>query len=431
MLHLPALPTTDTVTRAAVVEGYNTNTYQAQDDVSRPVIQRHPSPFTGADAALEGRFTGRDTDRTSINIGVRANHYEPLNGEHESDDGACNLAVATYGTLGPRTLISATDSGSVTSFNAAHVTDGTIFAFDPTQTRSTYWINDLSVTIRHQLSATWRLNQSVGGMVSGTLHSAPTQLAGGQLVEHRGLDYVTPYVQSDLDKDFTERASGDLMLRYQYSYQLFVLDFTQKPPRNIGPDKQAFLTMLAGYTYHFSPELSAVLRVGSELASAPPRDVDQRPILSPAGQGELYYARPFFELIANAGYTWGTVNPRLGAGPNTTASLLVTGIPRHVGSWQNLALVARAQASYASLVTGVGQATTLGLYAGGIEARYGVSRWLGLLAGYDVRYATFSTPAYTPPFFQQVFFLGLSGYWATDRTQLPLTTFAAPVQPPT
>ena len=78
----------------------------------------------------------------------------------------------------------------------------------------------------------------------------------------------------------------------------------------------------------------------------------------------------------------------------------------------------------------MGESTKLGLYAGGIEVRYGLNDWLGLVGGYNVRYATFDTPAYEPPFFQQIVFFGLGGYWSTDRVQLPLVNFAAPVQPP-
>jgi hypothetical protein len=426
----PALPTTDVVSRAAVIQGYNTNTYQSQDDPSVPVIRRHPSPFTGVDADVELRWLGRDADRTSLNMDVRVNHYEPLQHQYQSDDGAFNAALASRVTLAPRSVLTLTESASVTSFNAAHVTDGTIFAFDPTQIRSTYWIDDLGAAITHQLSERWRLTQSIGATISGTLSSAPTQLPSGALIQHRGIDYVMPYVETDLSHDFTPRSGGDLMVLYQYAYQLVVLDFTQSPPRNIGPDKQAFLTGLAGWTYHVTQEVSTVLRAGAVLGSAPPRDVDQRPILSPSVMGELYFTRPFFDMVAAGGYTYGTVNPRLGSGPTATGSLLVTGVPHHVGSWRNFAMIGRAQVAYSSLLTGRAQSTSLGLYAAGIEARYGVNRWLGVLAGYDVRYATFSTPVFTPPFLQHVFFLGLSGYWSTDRDQLPLTTFTAPVQPP-
>jgi hypothetical protein len=432
MWNVPALADTDVVARAAVVEGYNTNTYQAQDDPTSPVVRRHPSPFTGVDANLELRFLGRDTDRTILIVDARGNHYEPLQNEYQSDDGGLNAMLASRITLGPRTALSLSDSAAVTSFNGSHVTDGTIFAFDPTQVRSSYWIDGLDVDLTHQLSKRWKLGQSIGVMLSGTIQSSPTRLPGGTLVEHRGVDYVMPYVETDLSHDFTPRSSGDVMLLYQYAWQLFVLDFTQSPPRDIGPDKLAFLTLLAGWSRHWTPELTTVLRAGGVLASAPPRDPDQRAVLAPAAMAELYYTRPFFDVVAAGSYTWGTVNPRLGAGPTASASLLAIGIPRPRGAWKELALIARGQAAYSTLVTGVDQSVHLALVAVGCEARYGLNRWLGLLGGYDLRYATFDTPGqFSPPFLQQVFFIGLGGYFSNDRTVLPLTTFTAPVQPPT
>ena len=420
----------DVVARAAVVEGYNSNTYQAQDDPNVPVVERHPSPFTGLEGSLELRWLGRDADRTTLLIGGRYNHYEPLEHQNQSDDGSFSGLLTSRLTLGPRTVLTVSNSGSVTSFNAAHTTDGTIFAFDPTQVRSSYWIDDAGASIVHQLSPNWRVSPSIGLMVSGTLASAPSLLPNGTLEEHRGLDYVMPYAEVDLAHDLDARNTVDAMALFQYAFQFYVLDLTQSPPRNIGPDKSAYLTVLAGYTRHFSPEVSAVLHGGAVLAAPPPRDPDQRAILAPSGSAEVYYTRPFFDLVAAGGYTYGTITPRLGSGPTGTASLLAIGIPYHVGPWQNLALIGRAQLSYSSLVTGVGQSTALGLYAAGVEVRYGLNGWLGLIAGYDARYATFDTPTYSPPFAQHVVFLGLSGYWSTDRIALPLTTFAAPVQPP-
>ena len=175
---------TDVVTRVALVEGYNTNTYQAQDDPNVPLIRRHPSAFTGVDAGLELRLLGRDTDRTTFNFGARANHYEPLTTQYQSDDGALNASLASRVTIGPRTTLAVSDGAALTSFNAAHVTDGTIFAFDPMQVRSTYWLDDFGAALTHQLSPNSRLTQSLGLTVSGTLQSAPTQ-ARGRRPAHR------------------------------------------------------------------------------------------------------------------------------------------------------------------------------------------------------------------------------------------------------
>jgi hypothetical protein len=424
------LMTNDVVTRAAIVEGYNTNTYQAQDDPNVPIIRRHPSPFTGVDLDVELRHTSGRTDLTTLRLEGRANHYEPLNGSYQSDDGTINGAVSSRYTLAPRTFFNFVGAATLTTLNGSHLTDGTIFQFDPTQVRRTYWLTNVDASITHELSHTWRIRQSIAAIVSGTVYQPARPLPNGELEQHRGLDFVMPSLETDVFKDFSERATGDLELWYQYSYNLYVLDLTQSPPRNIGPDKIAFLTGLAGYTYRFSPELVTVTKAGGVIASAPPRDVDQRPILSPAVLQEVYYTRELWAFIGNAGYTWGTVNPRLGSGPTANVGALVVGTPYRVGKWRDFDVILSAQASYSQLVTGVGTATKLGLYAGAAEFRYGISPWLGILGGYDVRYATFDTPQYAPPFLQHIVFFGFSGYWSTDRAIPALTTFTAPVTPP-
>jgi hypothetical protein len=431
MLALPAPTATDVIARAAVVEGYNSNTYQAQDNPSVPIIERHPSPFTGIDASLELRFLGRDADRTTLLVGGRLNHYTPLQHEIQSDDGAVNGLFTSRLTLAPRTVLAINEAFSVTSFNASHTTDGTMFTFDPTQIRSTYWLDDFNAQLTYEISPNWRLVQSLGATLSGTISSAPVVVPGGFLVEHRGLDYIMPYVETDVNHTLTARSQVDLAAMYQYAYQIFVLDLTQTPARDIGPDKTAFLTLLGGYTYNFNPELTGVVRAGGVLSSAPPRDTDQRAVLSPAGAAEVYYTRDFFNVIAAGSYTWGTVNPRLGSGPTANASLLAVGVPYHVGRWKDLALLGTVQVSLSQLKTGDdSDSTKLGLYAAGIEVRYGLSGWLGLVGGYNIRYATFDTPTWEPPFIQQIGYFGFGGYFSTDKVQLPLVNFAAPVQPP-
>jgi hypothetical protein len=438
MLALPAFDT-DVVARAAVIEGYNSNVYQGQDNPNLPLVMRHPSPFTGIEGSLEYRILGRGTDRTTLLLGGRFNHYTPLESENLSDDGAADALLTTRLTLGPRTIFDLTETASVASFNGAQTTDGTLFAFDPTRLQSTFWVEALSLSVQHELSATWRWSQVAGVTASGTIDSTPMQVPSAgpdsppapYLIEHRGLDFVLPYVETTLNHDFTERAEGDLSLLYQYAYQRYVLDFTQHPVRQIGPQKANFVTGLAGYTYKFSPELSMVVRAGGVLTSPPPHDPDRRLLLAPSAAGSLYYARDFFSVVVNASYTWGTVNPRLGMGPTANASLLAIGVPYPVGDWQNLSLIGTIQLSYSSLVTGIDESSKLGIYAGGLEVRYGLGRWLGLTGGYSVRYATFDSDSWEPPFMQHIVFVGVSGFWSTDRTQLPLTNFAPPVTPPT
>ena len=241
-----------------------------------------------------------------------------------------------------------------------------------------------------------------------------------------------PYVEADLNKDLSPRAAIDGMMLYQYAYELYVLDLTQNPPRNIGPDKEAFPRSWPdgptigrrSFRRCFAPAACSLPRRHATSTSAP--------YSGPAALAELYYTRPFFDLIVSGGYTWGTVNPRLGEGPEANASFLAMGVPRHIGVWKESGLDrARADLVLDTRHWGLVSRRSSALVAVGGEVRYGVNRWLGILGGYDLRYATFDTPGtFNPPFLQQIIFFGLSGYFTNDRIVLPLTTFSAPVEPP-
>jgi hypothetical protein len=61
------------------------------------------------------------------------------------------------------------------------------------------------------------------------------------------------------------------------------------------------------------------------------------------------------------------------------------------------------------------------------DLRYALNRWLGILGGYSFRYVLFEGAQQLPTLYRNVFFLGLTGYWNTDRTLPLITTFSAPI----
>jgi hypothetical protein len=438
MLFFPALPAiTDYVARASIVQGYSTDTYQttALDPLNPAysILTRHESLFTGVDLMGEVRITNSKGDITDIRLEGRAQHYEPVPADpNQSDDGTVSGAFASRLTLNPRTFLSVNASGTISTINGSHLSDGTVFEFDPTEARRTYWLAQPQVGISYELSKTWRYRQSVGAFVSGTIYEPPTELPNGSYTEHRGLDFVQPFTEADLYKDFTDRAMGDLQALFIYSYDEYLLNLAVNPPVNIGPQKQAFLTVTAGYTYHFTPELVTTTRFGGTIASAPPLDYDQRPVLAPTALQIVQYSREFWQFLASAGYTYGSVNPRLGTGPTAQANALIVGTPYRVGNWRNLAIMVNALAEHSTLIASATQSTVLDLFAGSAEVRYALNPTWGLLAGYDLRYATFSGDvggSPQPPFLRHMVYLGVSGDWSTDKTIPILTQFAAPVKP--
>jgi hypothetical protein len=267
-------------------------------------------------------------------------------------------------------------------------------------------------------------------IISGTVDEPPVALPGTRFrLQHKGLDFVQPYSESTVFKDFSERATGDLTLRYQLGYNHFILDLGQQPPRRGNPETYHFGTLTAGYLYRFNPELVTGTRAGFTLATPPPRDIDQRPILSPTVLQEVYYAKPTWSLLAVAGYTYGSFNPRLGAGPVANASINVTGIPIPRRGWRDLTVMFNAAASHAALVVGRAQQTTIDTVNASAEIRYAINKTFGVLAGYDFRYATFTSTVFIPYFVRHLVFVGISAFWSTERGAATLQTFAAPALP--
>jgi hypothetical protein len=78
----------------------------------------------------------------------------------------------------------------------------------------------------------------------------------------------------------------------------------------------------------------------------------------------------------------------------------------------------------------VGAYSRLSFVEGSAELRYGVNRWLGVIAGYDGRYAVFEGADAYPSLTRHIVYLGLSGYFASDRTLPTLDTFVSPIKPP-
>jgi hypothetical protein len=423
--------TTDYTARAAIVQGYNTNVYQAQDDPNVPIISRHPSMYTGADGMVQMRLTGRPGDIHDFRLGGRAQHYEPLDGSYQSDDGSAYAAWVSRFATSPRTQFALGAGGTVTSVNSTHISDGTFFQIDPTVIRRTYFLTTTDGTVTYQISPVWRISQRFGLMTSGTIDAAGVQTPTGTVIVHRGLDYATPESETTLYRDFSERTTGDIRFLLRDTYTLYVLDLTQTPPANVGPQTFQIGTLQVSHTYRFSQELVNRLSVGGTIASPPQADPNQSLVLSPSFLEQMYYTRTLWYLNFRASYDYGAVSPRLGTGPGYGATVTFVGIPYGHGHWRNLSLLASASATHADIVRGVGPNSKLDLAGASAQIRYATSTWLGVTAGYDFHYARLATgDAFAPSLIRNIFYVGLSGYWSTDPAAPPLTVFQVPTAPP-
>jgi len=151
--------------------------------------------------------------------------------------------------------------------------------------------------------------------------------------------------------------------------------------------------------------------------------------VSPAGTLLLMYLRPYWNAVVNATYSYGSVDPQLGFGPGESASFVLQGITNPRASSGQLAILASATVDHDEYIQGVGEVAKLTYVSAGVELRYGLNDWLGLIAGYDLHYSVFDGAGAYPALFRNVAFVGLSGYFANDRSLPLLTTFASPVTP--
>ena len=436
ILPIPLLGTTDLTARVSVVEGYNTNVEQTEDTPGGPVTP-HPSPFTGADGMLELRVVGEYSEH-DFRIEGRGQHYEPLEHFTETDDGTGNASWTSLFVLGKNDTVRFLGTGTVSKLNSARISDGIIYQFDPALLDTTFMILSGELSFTHEFSATWRLIESAGDVASYTFSQPPIFLQNGQRLAHKGLDYYQPFSESSLLHDFSPNNTGELRFVYQFTHAPVVYDFAGNVPVDIGPEDTQIAELTAGFSHHFSPEFYAFGRLGGTVSSVPPQSTDTRPIFEPTLSLDAYYTKPYWYAHAGAGYDYAALDPRLGAGATLSGDAQLVGTPIPKGAWMNFAVLFDVHASHTDLTTGavggqftpspVIQSTNLDLVAASAQIRYALNSWLGILGGYDLHYATFAGQSAFPPVFQNIVYLGLSGFFSTDRTTPTLTTFVPPLR---
>jgi hypothetical protein len=85
---------------------------------------------------------------------------------------------------------------------------------------------------------------------------------------------------------------------------------------------------------------------------------------------------------------------------------------------------------YARQEASASATATLTAVGGSAQVRYPLTRVIGMIGGYDLRFSTVGTSGQPiTPFVRQIVFVGLSGYWTTDPGILPFQILDAPFRP--
>ena len=433
-------------TTASVVGGYNSNVIQTSDVLGGPVTKR-AAMYNAVEGRVELEFWGRGEEPQAVSVQVLGQQYYKLDsGPSLPQDGS---VLALYGggfALGKSTRLGIRAFSSIQTLNSSRQQDGVLFQIDPANLQRTFTLSNLTFQIQHEITPTTRYIHLFGATMSTTLRDEPSLLADGSRLFHRGLDYVQFNTTGAVVHDFGSKVRGFFDVEYEGIYNNFFLDFTRQVPVRRGDFSQHLVRSNLGSTYIFSDALSATGRIGGAIATvpslsqpAPPPDPndpnaldanDRSAIVTPQGTAEILYQKPTFNAELIAGYTFGSVNPRIGFGRTFQVDAVIGGVPFPSDKvLRNVAILGTGTVSRAILrPTNEGDAF-LSFIGATALVRYKLTSWLGALGGYSMRYVNFSGTLAAPDLMRHQVFFGLSGFFTTDTTEPPPLSVFAPPRP--
>lgn len=419
---------TDYIVHAIAVEGYNSNVQQTQEVVGGPVAT-HDALFTGVSVTGTRRSWLTAEDPMEISLTLRGQQYVPLDDfSQPADASVIATAGGTYG-FHPRGILAARLFGTVTTLNGSRQSDGPLFQIAPGSLQRTFTLWGARVSVDWLQTARVRYRWGADFTASTTLYDAPIAGPGGFEIRHRGFDYIQPGLDAAVLYDLDWRNTLIGLLRYSPNFNMFLVDFSRAPPTYLGDQVIHTMEMTAGLTHTFNQHLTTTSYLGAIIATPPDTDPDQRWILSPRIAQDLAYIKPLWSLTANLAYTYGSIAPRLGFGPLVQGSFVFRGVPYHKGNWSKLTFLATTGVARSAFRADQDTLTRLSYLVGGVQTRYSLTDWLGIVAGYEFRLVKFEGFEFAQDdFVRHIFFFGLSGYFATDRSIPTLETFVPPLQ---
>ncbi len=415
---------------ATALEGYNDNVVQTLEDPTDRLVRRHGSFFTGVDVMGVLQYLGPKTEH-DFRLQIRGQHYTPLNprGMDLSDDGTINAGWSMRHELAPRTTLGLFVASTLSTLNSSRQSDGVVFRVDPYASQRTFTLTTGRVAIEQELSERWRYIHGVNLGVSTVLHDAPILFQSGARVLPRGIDFVQPSTDGTLFHDLSYEDIVFATARWEYLYSRLAYDLSSNPPRNAGPITTMLGDARVGWTHLFSTRFSSTSAVGAQIATPFSGDPDQRLILSPVLQETLAYVTPNFYAGLNAGYTYGSVNPRIGFGTTVDISATMVWSPwERTRALRDFSILVNGLVSRAALRATAAETNTLNAYAGSVEFRWGLSNHFALMGGYNYRYAGIAGSDTIPPLWRNMAFLGITYFLSSQRVMPPLTNFAPPLQ---
>lgn len=423
--------------QAAMVAGYNTNTYQSAPSTTSADVTRHPSPYTGLEGTFSFRLRGppigsqQGRDQT-ITLRARTSLYSSVL-ETQPLDYSFGAAYIGAFPVTPRTTLGLSMASLISSINGTRASDGTLAAIDPFATpASVYTQINGDAFLAHQIAEGTTYRQLLHVGVTGVIDQPGIPLSSGNLLHHKGIDAIALATETTFTREFTPRWRGAISARYDYYAALYVFDGSAQPPGNIGPEPgmAGSVNLQTGYT--FSQTLTGNIRVGAAIIPPGRLELDQRVVVTPTVSADLFGTMNSDRLVwaINVARAWGSASPRIGAGVSTGGGFTLIGQPYVRGRFRNLYTVLAAGYNHSDIMVGAYENSEIHMINASVEARYGIGRNWGLFGGYDLRRTSFKMTDAPPPYFRQLVFFGLSYAWSTEGIDTPpLQMLTGPIRP--
>ncbi|MBK6695365.1 MAG: hypothetical protein IPG50_24605 [Myxococcales bacterium] len=421
------LLTTDVAGNVSVVEGINDNAAERIDATG--ARERHASLFTGLSATGTLRVAARDSDSHALSARTRLQTYNSLSSvPSRAPSGTAIFSYTGAFSTSKRGGLALGASASFTSIASARASDGNLLlTLDPLSNGTQVAFYSGSASYSHALSPRLGISQSLGLLATSTLTAAPIDAANGVVLDRRGIDGIIPSSTTTLSRELGPRDTGLLSVTYRMIYSPYSFDI-RTVPAALGPPQRIHQVIPGvGLSHAVTDTITSTTTAGVSFATAPLFDPEKSVDVFPVGSQQLVFAGRRFSARALASVTYGTTSARLGAGPAYSLVGSVSGAPIEGHAYRSLYMVAAIQANHSTVRTADGTAALEGVGTG-VEFRYGLTKWLGIYTGYDLR-LTSQFGGAGDGSFRQIVFVGLSGYFSSDKTLPPIETTQSPYAP--
>jgi hypothetical protein len=398
------LDATDLTARATLVEGYNDNVVQVQPAPGAPV-ERRGSPFTGAELMLRRADRGATSERT-LTLDLRGEHYTPLGAPVGGDDGSASLGWRSTTQAGKSTQLSFGQTFMLADQNSTRLSDSPLLGLDPAIGRRLFLLSATDASLMEELDDRHHVRTTLGVDAMDVLHDE-------SVLASTGIDYVSPRVEEGYGMvlgphDGLETVA---MLRYFYvPHALVDISTGERAPRSSWQAQP-----IAIWSHQISPSWSSTVMGGASASTSP--TADGRVLVSPTAGLMTIYAQQDALFLASYSFGYTTVSPLLGPGYSHSAGAQYVGTLVRDGQRQQLALQLDASGGLSTVPISEGAAFALTTGAVGVSLRCALSSWLGLLFGYEGRYARIAQTGAvtaTTTVIRDIVFAGLSGTFATN-----------------